>query len=148
MNGWVLSIPLPGKDETMVTAIQSGSPAPAPAPPPAEKPVEAAHEPAAATKATRPAEPKAVEPPKKADIKVDTEMMRKNLQEAISRINEIMRDGGRGLQFSVDDKLGGPVILVKKEESGEVIRQIPNEAVVRVAHSIEDLKGMLHNESV
>jgi flagellar protein FlaG len=74
--------------------------------------------------------------------------MRKNLEEAIARINEMVRDGGRGLNFSLDEKLGRPIVTVKNLESGEVVRQIPTEVVVRVAHSIEDLKGMLYNEAV
>ena len=86
--------------------------------------------------------------PVKAEIKLDTETLRKNLQEAISRINDMMRDGGRGLNFSVDESLGRPVVKVRNLESGEVVRQIPNEVVVRVAHSIDDLKGMLHNAVV
>jgi flagellar protein FlaG len=89
-----------------------------------------------------------VTPPSRAQVKVDTESMRKNLQEAITRINDMVRDGGRGLNFSLDEKLGRPIVLVRNLESGEVIRQIPNEVVVRVAHSIEDLKGMLHNELI
>jgi len=59
-----------------------------------------------------------------------------------------MSDGGRGLHFSIDDKMRMPVILVKNRESGEVIRQIPNEVVIKVAHSIDDLKGLLHNQAV
>jgi flagellar protein FlaG len=57
-----------------------------------------------------------------------------------------MRDGGRNLNFHIDDKVGGPVVLVKNAETGEVVRQIPNEVVVRIAHSIEAFKGLLHNE--
>jgi len=60
----------------------------------------------------------------------------------------MVSDGGRGLHFSIDSATLTPVILVKNRESGEVIRQIPNEVVIKVAHSIEDLKGFLHNESV
>lgn len=93
------------------------------------------------------AQPK-VQPIPKPEIKVNTEEMKHNLQEAISRLNEMMRDGGRGLNFSVDEKLGRPIVLVKNDQTGEVIRQIPNEVVVRVAHSIEDLKGILHNNTV
>ncbi len=131
----------------MVTAIQSGPTAAQP--PVVARPSDTSAQPAAMPVTPLPAADKAVvQLPKKAEIKVDTETMRKNLQEAIVRINEMMRDGGRGLHFSVDEKLGGAVILVKNQESGEVIRQIPNEAVVRVAHSIEDLKGMLHNQTV
>lgn len=94
------------------------------------------------------AERPVVAPPKKAEIQIDPELMRKNLQEAIDRINDMVSDGGRGLHFSIDSATRTPVILVKNRESGEVIRQIPNEVVIKVAHSIEDLKGMLHNQAV
>lgn len=87
-------------------------------------------------------------PPPKAAILVDTEKQRANLKEAIDRINDMMRDGGRGLNFSIDEAVGGPVVQVRNLQSGEVIRQIPNAVVVKVAHSIDDLKGMLHNEAV
>jgi flagellar protein FlaG len=89
-----------------------------------------------------------VAPPPKPEIKLDTEAMRRNLQEAIDHINNLMRDGGRNLRFAVDETLNRPIVQVKKVDSGEVIRQIPSEVVVRIAHSIEDLKGMLLNASV
>jgi len=88
-----------------------------------------------------------ITPIPKAEVKVNTEQMRANLTEAITRLNEIMRDGGRGLNFAVDHVLGAPIVLVRNSDTGEVIRQIPNEVVVRVAHSIEALKGMLHNQT-
>jgi flagellar protein FlaG len=128
----------------MVTAIQ---PRAAPTEPPVSQPAGAGAAEKVAAEASEAQKP-AITPPVKAPIKVDTETMRKNLQEAITRINEMMRDGGRGLNFSLDEKLGRPIVMVRNLESGEVIRQIPNEVVVRVAHSIEDLKGMLHNETV
>jgi flagellar protein FlaG len=88
-----------------------------------------------------------ITPIPKAEVKVNTEQMRANLTEAITRLNEVMRDGGRGLNFAVDHVLGAPIVLVRNSDTGEVIRQIPNEVVVRVAHSIEALKGMLHNQT-
>jgi len=94
------------------------------------------------------AERRVVTQPRKAEIQTDQEVTRKSLEEAINRINEMVSDGGRGLHFSIDDKISTPVILVKNRESGEVIRQIPSEVVIKVAHSIEDLKGMLHNQAV
>jgi flagellar protein FlaG len=87
-----------------------------------------------------------VQAPKPVEIKVDIEKMRANLQESIEKVNQLMRDGGRNLNFSMDKKLGGLVILVKNAETGEVVRQIPSDAVVRMAHSMDDFKGMLHNE--
>lgn len=128
----------------MVSAIQSSAMPSAPV----QSRVSAPAARDAAAPVTADMHPAVVMPPPKAEIQIDTEKMRANLQEAIGRINEMMRDGGRGLNFSMDDKLGRPVVLVRNLESGEVIRQIPNEVVVKVAHSIEDLKGMLHNEAV
>ncbi len=127
----------------MVTAIQSSA---APAAPVSNRgSVSSVRESAAPASAD--AQRPVVMPPTKAEIHVDTEKQRANLKEAIDRINDMMRDGGRGLNFSIDEAVGGPVVQVRNLKSGEVIRQIPNAVVVKVAHSIEDLKGMLHNEA-
>ena len=82
------------------------------------------------------------------DIKVDTEGDQKRLQQAVDRMNAKMVDGGRGLAFRVDPDLGRPVVTVTNKETGEVIRQIPNEVVIRIARSIEDTKGLLLNARV
>ena len=84
---------------------------------------------------------------KKPEIKFDAEHARKNLEEALQKLNDMMKDSGRTLSFTMDVKLGRPIVFVKNMANGEVVRQIPNEVVVRVAHGIEDFKGMLHNES-
>jgi flagellar protein FlaG len=80
-------------------------------------------------------------------IKFDSEAAHKNLEEALQKLNDMMKDSGRTLSFSMDVKLGRPIVFVKNMANGEVVRQIPNEVVVRVAHGIEDFKGMLHNEA-
>lgn len=87
-------------------------------------------------------------PVAKSEVTVDNERMRKNLDAAIEHINTVMRDGGRNLSFAVDPALNRPVVVVRKEDTGEVIRQIPNEVVVKVAHSIEALKGVLLNKEI
>jgi len=81
----------------------------------------------------------------KADIQFDAEKAQKNLDEAIQKLNEMLKDSGRTLSFSMDVQLGRPIVFVKNMANGEVIRQIPSEVVVRIAHGIEDFKGMLHN---
>ena len=87
-----------------------------------------------------------VQAPKPVDIKVDVEKSRAILSDSLDKLNQMMRDGGRNLNFHMDDSVGGPVVLVKNADTGEVVRQIPNEVVVRIAHNIEAFKGMLHNE--
>jgi flagellar protein FlaG len=85
----------------------------------------------------------------KADIRVNTEEMKKNLEVAINHLNEMMRDGGRNLSFQIDpSRKGQPVVIVRKEDTGEVIRQIPNPEVLKVAHSIDALKGLLMNKQI
>ena len=85
----------------------------------------------------------------KADIQINTESMKKNLEVAITHLNEMMRDGGRNLSFEIDPSLKGqPVVIVRKEDTGEVIRQIPNPEVLKVAHSIDALKGLLMNKQI
>jgi flagellar protein FlaG len=89
----------------------------------------------------------ALAPLPKVDIAFDAEKMQKNLEEAIQKLNDMMKDSGRTLSFSMDVKLGQPIVFVKNLSTGEVVRQIPSEVVVRVAHGIEDFKGLLHNKS-
>jgi flagellar protein FlaG len=49
------------------------------------------------------------------------------------------------LVLEIDETVGGPVVTVLSAETGEVVRQIPNEVVVRVAHNIDRIKGLLLN---
>ena len=88
-----------------------------------------------------------VQAPKPVAIKFDASEVRQNLQEAVSMLNKQMTSSKRGLGFQVDEAVGGPVVTVRSAESGEVVRQIPNEVVVRVAHNIEKIKGLLFSAS-
>lgn len=84
----------------------------------------------------------------KTNAVADPAKQHQRLEEALNRLNEMMKNSGRNLSFSRDAAINATVITVKDTTSGEVVRQIPNEAVLRVAHSIEELKGMLHNEKI
>ena len=82
------------------------------------------------------------------ELTVDPEALRANVQEAITRLNEQMRSNGRDLQLSLEDSVDRMVITVKSRESGEMVRQIPNEAVLNVARHIEELKGILYSNLI
>ena len=84
----------------------------------------------------------------KVNIKVDTESMMKNLQKTLDELNTELKDGGRGVSFSIDKSLPAPVVVVKNSTTGEVIRQFPNEAVVSFADNLQGLKGLLANSIV
>lgn len=86
-----------------------------------------------------------VQAPKPVAIKFDASEVRQNIQEAVSMLNQQLTSTKRGLGFHLDEAVGGPVVTVRSSETGDVIRQIPNEVVVRVAHNIEKFKGLLLN---
>lgn len=104
---------------------------------PAVRPTPAAGE-GVSVKAPAPAVPR---------VQYDPEKMMANLKEAIDHLNKQMASSGRTLGFAMDDVLRTPVVTVKDTKSGEVIRQIPSETVIRVAHTLEDLKGLLYDQS-
>jgi len=58
-------------------------------------------------------------------------------------LQRMAEGSGRSLGFQFVQSIDGPVITVSNTQTGEVIRQIPHEAVIRVADSIDRLKGIL-----
>lgn len=88
----------------------------------------------------------ALQAPEKVDLGYSSEELRKSLQEAIDSLNQQLKANGRDLSFHFDEKINRPIITVRNLQTGEVVRQIPNEEVVRMAHSIEEGKGLLFNE--
>jgi len=113
----------------------------------------APHAPATAAAAAMPAARAAEVKPKPqapaevkpaVDQKPDPNEARRTLQEASEQLNKQMAKNGRDLSFSVDD-VANKVVLTVKNREGEVVRQIPNEVVLRVAHNMEEMKGLLQD---
>jgi len=84
----------------------------------------------------------------KAEIKIDLDRENQDLRAAIGKLNEMMQANARSVSFAMDEKLGRPIVYIKNATTGEIVRQIPNEVIVQLAHSIEDFKGLLHNEKI
>lgn len=79
-------------------------------------------------------------------VQIDPVEMQKKLQDIVDRLNEQASKNGRSLGFSVDQRLNRNIVTVTSSTTGEVIRQIPEEVVIRVGNRIEDLKGILFDE--
>lgn len=86
--------------------------------------------------------------PEKVSIRYDAAELRRNLQDAIAKLNQQIQKSQQNLNFSIDKCANRFVITVKNTQSGEVIRQIPDEVVLKVAHNIDQIKGMLLNEVI
>ena len=72
---------------------------------------------------------------------------RREIDSALAELKRLADNSGRSLGFSKDPAVSGPVITVTDDQTGKVVRQIPVEVVVRVAHSIEKMKGLLFDKS-
>lgn len=67
----------------------------------------------------------------------------KEIDTAISQLNDYAQNLKRELHFSVDEASGRTVVKVTDPETEEIIRQIPPEEVLRIAESLEDNSGLL-----
>ena len=69
--------------------------------------------------------------------------MRANLDEAISQINDAMTQRQINATISVDRNLNQFVVKITDKNTGELLRQVPNEAIQKFAMNLEQLKGIL-----
>ena len=118
---------------------------------PAANPVRSAEkttETAAVVKTTAVQKPQNIQAPVKADVMLDVKEQEKLVKEAISKLNELAKAGNQQLGFSMDPHINGPVITVHNTQSGELVRTIPSEEVLRVAKSIDSLKGVIFSEKM
>jgi flagellar protein FlaG len=71
------------------------------------------------------------------------------LSQAVSKLNDYVQSVNRNLSFSVDKDSGQTVITITDSQTKEVIRQIPSEATLKLAASIdEQLHHFLVTEKV
>lgn len=87
-------------------------------------------------------------PVEKSAVRFDPDEMGERIRDAIRTLNDQMKQQNRHLNFTYDDVVDKPVVVVKSSLTGEVIRQIPNETFLKVAHSIEAMKGLLQDQQI
>lgn len=93
----------------------------APVPPP-----EHSHRPGTATSEQRQHDGAALETP---------------LEKTLEQLNSSMQAWATGMRFDVDDDAQRIVVSIVDSATGEVLRTVPSEAVIRVAKMIVQLQG-------
>ena len=111
-----------------------------------------------------PAEPKVSAPSKSADPKDSAAAMSKvadqrksqsineitemasEIREAIAAINEAVKKVPTSLDFSVDEASKRFVVHVTDKNTGELIRKLPGDAVLRIARQLESMKGIVFDQ--
>lgn len=66
-----------------------------------------------------------------------------DLQQLVDRIGEQISITRRSLAFSINENLGRTILTVTDVDTGEIVRQIPAEEIVRVAETMKDLNESL-----
>ncbi len=83
---------------------------------------------------------------KRLNTSAALESVRVRLEEIAATLNAEMQFKEKKLNFSVDEISKRILFSVTDKESGEVIRQVPPDAILKVAHNLEALKGVLFDD--
>ena len=75
----------------------------------------------------------------------DVERNGEQLDEAIAKVESFLKVQNRDLAFSIDEETNRSVVTVKDSQSGDVIRQIPSEEVLKLAERIQELQQDVGN---
>ncbi|MGP9833470.1 flagellar protein FlaG [Marinobacter sp. NSM] len=70
-------------------------------------------------------------------LQARNEEQRKELDEAVSQLNDFVQTVQRDLQFEVDNEMGQTIVRVVDQQTQEVIRQIPDEVAMRLAEKLQ-----------
>ena len=65
------------------------------------------------------------------------------LAELVDMLQKAIPAKSNSLRFRIDEVLDRPVVSVIDEKSGELIRQLPSDEVIRAAHNIEKMRGII-----
>ncbi|MDD1013149.1 flagellar protein FlaG [Pseudomonas rubra] len=67
------------------------------------------------------------------------------VKSAVKDIEKFLASSRRNLEFSTDEESGRIVVKVIASETGELIRQLPSEEALKIAHSLSDVNSLLFN---
>ncbi len=75
--------------------------------------------------------------------KKEAQSEQEKLKMAVQEIEKFVQSVKRNLEFSIDEPSGQVVVKVIASDSGEVVRQIPNEEVLKLANSLNNASSLL-----
>jgi flagellar protein FlaG len=76
--------------------------------------------------------------PPQPGVVASEEAKKIDIEQAVTEINDYVQTVQRDLHFSVDKDSGLTVIRVRDKESGELIRQIPEDIFLSLAQNLKD----------
>jgi flagellar protein FlaG len=71
-----------------------------------------------------------------------------DIEEAIDTLNAALAQSPTKAIISRDEQLNRYIVKIADERSGEVIREIPSEAVLKFARNLQEIKGLLFDKAL
>jgi len=84
---------------------------------------------------------------KSSDIAQVMQPARESLAKAAEEMQHFVSSMGRNLNFSIDSETGYHIVRVTDPSTGEVIRQMPSDEMLRVAHSFAQLSALVNQKA-
>ena len=78
----------------------------------------------------------------------DIDKIALDLSKAVEKVKEFVTTFSTKLTFDIDPESDKPVIYVRDQETGKVIRQIPPDEMVRIGSNMDEITGILFNRRV
>jgi flagellar protein FlaG len=80
---------------------------------------------------------------KPSNLNEVTKPIKDVVENAAQELQKFVESSGRTLSFSVDQNSGYQIVRVVDESTGELIRQLPSEELIRLAQNMKELNNML-----
>lgn len=71
-----------------------------------------------------------------------------SIEEAVEVLNEALSRKSTSALIRRDEELNRYLVTIRDKESGEVVREIPDEALLKFARNLQELKGILFDETL
>ena len=69
------------------------------------------------------------------------------MEEAVEVLNQALSLKNTSAVIRRDEQLNRYLVTIKDKESGEIVREIPDEALIKFARNLQELRGILFDET-
>lgn len=77
------------------------------------------------------------------NTEVQSKSSQAEMQQLVEDLSDMMSVMRKGLAFKIDESSGKNIVSVMDVESGDIIRQIPNEEALKLAQKLSEVTGLL-----
>jgi flagellar protein FlaG len=75
------------------------------------------------------------------------ETMTESMDDAVEVLNQALSLKNTSAVIRRDEQLNRYLVTIKDKESGEVVREIPDEALLKFARNLQEMRGILFDET-